>query len=219
MTILAPRSALGLWMPGARIPSSLIRAWYDDSLGSRSGYGTWPDRRGAGPNLTFSTLANAYTRKGRPVIQFDGYYGTATFTNAQPFTLSVAIQFTTWGGSPKVIFDGVTTTVRLQRTAENKVLIYAGTNLEATLSASLDNRWVVLAAVFNGANSAIYENGVLRASGNIGSANPTGINVGADNSGTQSFIGYMGELMGVSGALTATQIVEESRFLARKWVS
>lgn len=195
-----------------------IRAWFDETVPGEDT--AWNDRRGAGPNLgPGAGSLGSGTRKGRQTIAFDGGdWLTATFANSQPFTRFAAIKFTTWTGATRVIFDGASTTVRLQRTAANKILIYAGTNLEATMSATLNDRWVVLAAVFNGANSSIWENGVLRASGAIGAANPTGITVGADNAGTQNFVGEMGELIGVSGALTTSQIARVSNYLQNKWV-
>ena len=152
----APLAAhLGYWSPGARLLPSSIRAWYNDEPPSEGDI--WNDHRGAGPNLGLGAgSVGSVTRNGRMAASFDGTdWLTAAFANAQPFTILLALKCSTWV-TTRAITDGVGTTVRVQRSGASLIRIYAGTNLDATFSSTLTDRWVAGAAVFNGADSRVY---------------------------------------------------------------
>ena len=194
-----------------------IRGYWDETSPAEDL--TWNDRRGSGPNLGAGggNVGNG-TRKGRMTASFDGSdWLSATFACAQPFSVLFACRFGAWGITA-VLMDGRTTMVRVQRQAANQILIAAPTGLTATFSSSLTDRWVVVGATFNGANSAVYENGVLRASGPAGATNATGIVIGGPNGGgSLMFTGEIGEAH-VVNALTPTQMALDSWFAMRKWV-
>lgn len=217
--MLTPISAhSGYWTPGARLLPTSIRGWWDDLVPNTSS--SWADRRGAGPLLGGAGPLGNGARKGRVTATFPGTSGawlTSVFTNAQPFSVLFACRFGAWG-TTAVLMDGVGVMVRVQRQADNQILLAAPTGLTATFSSSLTNRWVVIGATFAGANSSIWENGVLRASGNAGSTNPTGLNLGGPNGGgSMMFTGEIAEVH-LMNALTPTQMALDSWFLARGWV-
>ena len=208
----------GGWRP-IRLGAGIIRAWYDETTALESN--SWDDRSGNSRHqgVAAGVFNIGNSRKGRRYTYLIGdVYSSAAFVNAQPFTIFFACKFGAWG-TTAALMDGVGTTVRVQRQAADQILIYASTNLTATFSSSLTNRWVAIAAVFNGANSAIYENGILRASGDVGATNPTGLNLGAANGGgSLLFTGEIGEVMPCAGSLTETLIKRESNYLCTKWV-
>jgi hypothetical protein len=206
------------WNPATRIAPASIRAWYDDT--APHGFGNWNDRRGAGPDLGLG--AGALTSgicKGRVTAVLDGGdWLTATFANVQPLTLLIAVKCGVWTGATVNLADGTGGDPNLvRRVAANQIQINAGADLTATFGSSLSNRWVVIAVVFAGASSRIYEDGVLRASGNAGFDDSTGFTLGASQAGALPLIGELGECLVLNVAQNATVIGEASRYMARKW--
>ena len=218
--MLTPIDAyFGQWSPLARLQDSAIRGYWDELAGSRADV-YWNDRRGAGPDLVPGSGAMTFgSRKGRETAIFDGStWIEVAFANAQPLAIVVAVKFTS-AIPPPVLIDGVGATATVQLSGLSEITINAGTALAATFSSSLKDRWVVVGAIFNGANSSIYENGILRASGDAGANNPTGLRLGADNSGTQAFTGEVAELHCMDPTtLHPHHMTVDSWYQMRKWV-
>lgn len=202
------------------LPAS-IRAWYDETTFLSPEALEWNDRSGLSrhlwPGAGEGLLAG--TRKGRRTTQFLGdSYVARDFSNNQPCTLLIAVKFGVWAGATVYLADGGATNARIEQRAATVITVHAGTDLNATFSQSLSNRWVVIAVVFDGANSRVYEDGILRASGNAGTNNPAGLTLGAGRTGLVPIVAEIGEVLILAGAQTATVVGEASRYLMRKWV-
>jgi hypothetical protein len=147
----------------------------------------WKDCLGSGNDLGDGT--NAWTR---PIwsangILFDGsndFMKTAAFTLNQPVTIYIVLKvvsFSAW----MTIIDGGTANygALLERATTPTIGAFAGTNALETGDLAV-NTWGIVTIVFNGASSSIQVDNHDAVTGDAGSANPGGIVIGANISGT-----------------------------------
>jgi hypothetical protein len=195
--------------PGGYTPEHWYRSdgplWQDAGLTRASSdgdpIGRWDDLTGnadhisQGMILQKPSLQSGLTDllNGYPVIRFDGQndWLRGAFTNGgamnQPNTWILVAKL-----SATLIDDGnyhylasgddITNYHELAKNAapgHDKWIIYAGAILAGN---DADGNWNIWTAVFNGASSQFWHNGISEASGNAGAHNPDGITLGARGS-------------------------------------
>lgn len=223
MTILAPRGAMGQWMPW-RLQSPLVRAWYDETTTlSSSG---WQDRSPNGNHLL--TIEGSPTigepRKGRRVTLLDECYLQYSFSNDQPCEVWAACRFCGVYSSFATLVDGDTSAlVSLYRSGDYELQAYAGadgTTLVANTdgAVSLTDRWVVLRlALTDGGASILYENGLNIGQAVLGTNDPSGLTLGGGWDGSNLAHVEVGEL-GVTEPLNDGMAAKLTGALQWKWV-
>ena len=170
-----------------------------DSVGTMTDGGSASDNATQATSTAKPTWTSSVSGVPHPVLAFDGgdNLRTSSFTLAQPFTLVFVAKSTTTAANNTAIgsvsgFVGVaarTTGQWLQYSGGS--LVYAGTSTD----------WTVIVAVFDGASSFVYANGT-KSTGSPGAVGISGgMDLGAWNGG-ERFVGYGGEWILYSGAMT-----------------
>jgi hypothetical protein len=179
---------------------------------------TAPDLSGHGNTLTKAAGTQAPTSTAHGWT-FDGtQYGTAPVSVNQPITL-LSVHNPANTATPIFAIDGIDVTHRsalFLQINTSTANAYAGTSL--TGLASSKGAYETLTGVFDGASSKIYRNGIVNASGDVGSQGVLGLTVGAEFStlAVQNWIGTI-SLQGVyAAALTPAIIAHNTR--AIKWL-
>lgn len=129
-------------------------------------------------------------------LVFDGVNDSLSMTGstiepptAQPDLIFITVKFDSLTGTQN-IFDGMHVTNRYNFRKNSSHQIEFGISSFITGSV-VDTNWHVFGILINGTSSKIYKDGVLDASGTIGSATivPTGFVIGASQSSTNFFKG------------------------------
>lgn len=107
------------------------------------------------------------------------------------------------------------TLLYLKAKTDGSITMYAGTALAGSASAVALNTWYLLTAQFNGASSFMRTNGVLYASGNIGSNPIVGMSLGMTDN-FDFLIGDYSNLVFYNRALTADEILVVETALATR---
>lgn len=128
----------------------------------------------------------------------------------QPYAISfVARRVGT--GDQQFLYSGQSPDVSIEY-ASSAVAINAGTLLSG--DDITQNEFVVITAVFNGANSELYQNGVLAASGNAGTNDMTGISLFAKYDGTLAGEVDIAPVVAMNFEPSVTQRTNNERWLA-----
>ena len=196
---------------------------------------TWSDGSGFGRDLTaFDTNSAPVFRagavNGRDAVEFDGVsqllktYGS-TFTLAQPTTFFVVYRSLdpTTTSARAFLFDSMNSSSRqaFGRPGSDQVRMYANIDLDFAGFSYPFSGFSLFAGVFDGGNSALYQNGNLVGSGNTGGASQAGFTLGGLSSGAQ--YGYdmshaqVAELLYYSGSLSAADRGAVSSWLTQKY--
>lgn len=191
--------------------------------------GSWDDAGPAGNHLLQTTagakpLYRTNVRAGQPGVHFDGTddYLRKSFTFTQPATIFLVGGFT----ANKTTFDGYGTTnlCSIMALTNNVLRLYSGTavsspNWSVSSQSTGSGPLYCVSAVVNGASSALYRNGTLMASGNVGASNPGGITLGGPGAlAAGSFLsGDIGEVIAYNTALGATDRQNVEAYLMQRW--
>lgn len=208
---------------------SLLKVWIraDDVAGADgAAVSAWADQSGNGNNFAQGTGANQPLIKhsilnGHKVVRFDGsndFMKTAAFGAAlsQPttiFTVGKAVGTAV----AQTFHDGIAVGNRhlLQKTTTPQWLSNAGSSISG---GTADDSFHVFSSVYDGANSAVYRDGTLVASGNAGAHTLTGVIIGARYDETaQRLNGDIAELIVVNRLMTNQERKQVSRYLGQKY--
>jgi hypothetical protein len=211
--------------------------WFSTSAGNvylsgnDSAVARWGDLSGNGRDLTSATVGGIGTASPHPgfglnghrTIRFDGLsglmktYGSA-FSLPQPTTFFiVSHSFDAPSAAPAFVFDSTDSSARevFGSPAANQTALYA--NLDLRTPSPAPAGFHVWSGTFNGANSALYRDGVLVASGDTGASPLTGFTLGGlSSNGTYgyNFSSFdVAEVLVYSGALSAADRSSVSTWL------
>ncbi len=199
-----------------------LAGWWDfndtATVTVATGISSVTDKSGNGRTLAQSTANNrpAWTENsinGKYAAVFDGSNDalTASFTLAQPVTAFLVAKWntTTFG----TMMDGASgNSMRLFRTSSTQVALAAATQL--TSNNTTPAAWHVFEAVFNSTSSNINVSGTSVASGNAGTATPSGIYLGVFGNGFSD----PGNVSIASVLLYARVLSASERSSVRKWL-
>lgn len=211
-------------------PTSItgIRAWWDASDLSTFTFGTgtavaqWNDKSGIGNDVSQGTAAQRPTRSGtqngRSTLVFDGVNdnlvkSAGPGTAGQPVSVVIALKYANLDTADHVVYNqgGGGPQVQTNTTWQ----AYAGASLNSGVAD--DANWNVITAIFNGGSSFIYLNGSQIASGNTGSDNDAGANIGMYSTGASYWAGEIAEILVYSVALSGTDRTALEAYLKTKW--
>lgn len=225
----------GIWQLN-RDPSCL--AYYDADVGNVV--------LNAGNVSLWRNSSSIYTESARDAVQstainqpaytqsdsdFAGhgsiYFGSGTLLQsttfsaalAQPVTYYAAIRLSSAATGTCALMDGIGTAgLRQMIYFTNGVpTIFAGTVVNG--SGDYKNQTVILCAVFNGANSALYLNNTSTPviTGNPGAQSIDGITLGNSSTNSNPFIGYVGCFAAIGRASSGTEIQSVMRHLGMRY--
>jgi len=227
------------WTPASPTSGGGVspHVWYDadqiTGLSDGDAVATWPDIGPNGDDVTQGTPAARPLYKtsilnGKPVVRFDGSddYLQGALTNAgattQPATIFAVAQL-----DATVLDDGATRPIIDGDDSGHRTLlyksgipspdswgIYAGTALYGSAGDSDTNIWC---ALFNGASSQFWLNGISEASGDAGSRALDGITIGALYDGARPWKGDIAEIIVYDAGLSNADKNEVGSYLATKY--
>lgn len=181
---------IGIISYGSTTPpiTGLVANW-DAQLGITIGTGVsiWADQSGNGNSLVqaSTTRQPAFSGSGTTsMVTFDGVNDSmkAIFTLNQPYTVYAVMKQLTWVGT-RYLWDGTVVGQggMIQHTSTPIITQYSGAfggdNADLTL-----NTVKVICAVYNNASSTLSVNDGTKATGTIGTANPSGFTLGSNSS-------------------------------------
>ncbi len=230
---------VGKFSPTTSIPG--LQLWLRADVGGSSDAGVtlavadatvqqWNDSSGMARHLSQATAGlrpqfKTAVQNGLPGVRFTvaaaGRLFSAAFASAlaQPLTLAVVGKNTGDTTDFRSFTDGILTTNKAamyQDVTTGNLAMHGGTPLVSSTSTA--NQYLVLTGVFNGATSALYVNGTSAATGNAGTNSLTGLTIGSNFNGGQTYLaGDINEVLLYSGALTAAQITALNRYLGARW--
>lgn len=198
-------------------PKSLsgLVAWYRSDLGMvQSGNVlTWSDQSGNGYTATAGATppvatANQINGKVCPLFGGAAYMTTSAFSQALTSSTIVAVA-KCLDGAERFMADGLAAGNRqaLESTGNtNLVDIYAGSALNATVTAGMQTTAKQAIGCFGGASSTLYIDGSLLASGSAGTQTMTGLTIGARYTTADFFWnGPIGEIIIYNRALSTSE--------------
>jgi len=213
-----------------------LTVWLDASqisgLNNNDPVTTWTDLSGNGNNATQATGSQKPTYKtsglnGRPVVLFDGVddkLATAAFSSplAQPASIYAVVSWSLTGSAYQDPIDGIASGQRMViafEVATQKFAMFAGAAVTLGGVASAGASFHLLNAIYNGASSSGFINGVNQPglSSNPGTEGMTGVLLGDAPIGGQAFSGRIAEVLVYSGAHSATQRQSIETYLNSKW--
>lgn len=166
---------------------------FSSFVGGGSGYvKTWYDQSGNGRDTTQATEANQpqivlSVVNSKPIVRFNG---TSTFlrntfgaTASQPNTIIMQLNITGPSGGGPFVIDGVAVGNRHNINPDinpRTLYFYAGTLKSYSQYPAAAH---IQSAIFNGASSKTWQNGVNKISSDLGSHTLTGITIGASYTG------------------------------------
>lgn len=183
------RPGVAPWTPG-KLPN--LAAWYRASdirgVAHAGAVASWPDLSGnardittalAGTSATSPTLQMDQWSRGLTVVRFNGTNDKlgCGFTLNKPVHLFALLKQNSWTSSD-YLFDGRTNnTMALQQvTSANRVRQYAGAG---TSEADIGTTPCVVSLYYDTSTASEFRlNGAVVASGNVGTANAAGFNLG-----------------------------------------
>jgi len=194
--------------------ADLATTWLDQSVNGNHAY---PDDSDSSPTYEVNVIG------GKPALNFSlsNYMSTQAFTRSQPQTV-VAVGRGPSDGNNHTIVDGSNT---------NTGRIYYNIPAHPYLSAdanpitgdSIDNQtaalgdWFIAVAVFNGADSALWVNGV-KAEGDAGTAASDGLSIGGQASeSSDRWGGYIAEVLIYDKDLTDGEVTALTNTLNAKY--
>lgn len=210
-------------------PSSIsgLLLWLKaDSLALSNGNSvtTWGDSSGNGHDMTFNVNAgnaggtavyNTNVLNGKPVVRLAG---GGNFTNSLGDTISQPITIfsvsTTKDGF--YLFDGINSTNRIVSYCVGNVHFFAGGDIDSGVASS--NSFADFCFVSNTTSSAVYKNGTLAATGNIGTNSITGFTLNNRNERTETINNNeFAEFIVYLGALSDTDRIKVQNYISSKY--
>lgn len=213
--------------PAPTVPTSpLARYRATDLAGTHSDgdpVASWPDATGNGHDAVQATVADQPTFRaavvpinGNPAVDFENVGTRRLISPAFASPLAV----TTWAGlvffqslfaSNRVFFDGSTGRHAVFYDATTEYAYFAGTVVASATPATVDVHDVI--AVFDGASSALYVDGVEIASGDPGAQSLDRVVLGAQADGTNPADIHMVEVLLYDRALDAAERTQLRTYL------
>lgn len=187
---------------------------------------SWADQSGNGNDATQGTgdyqpLWSGNTLNGKPVVVFDGindYLNNISFTLNQPMTIFVVWKCQNLGITGTVLdsYDATDRIVFYQR-SDNKTEIYAGVSLNYSNPSPFSN-YILSSTLVNSVNTNIYEEGVLKNTGNAGSNDMVGYTIGESGIYLSSYLnGDIAEIIIYNTALSDSNRQNVERYLDFKY--
>lgn len=220
-TVASHRTATASPLP---VTSGLV-AWWDAAdtatISHSSGdVSAWADKSGLGRHLAFGgvgwsqVVTGTRTINGKNVVDFPDHSQmlTATFNVPQPVTVFAATASdTASAGNRQIVANRGSATIWVYN---NMWSLYAGGVLQS--GTTLDTSPHVASAVFNGASSELWLDGVSILVGNPGTSGfPSGVYVGSDGSG--NWDGPVAEVVIYDRVLSGTERDQVESYLSTKW--
>jgi hypothetical protein len=214
-----------------------LELWYDASgLTATNGQrvARWPDGSGHGRDLTAFNNGAAPTMRqnavnGRPALEFNGSgslmktYATS-FTLSQPTTFFIVYKALDANTATRAfVFDSRNSNVRqvFGKPAAGQIRLYANNDLDFGGVSYPFSSFQAWSGTFNGANSALFRDGIAVGGGNAGGSALDGLTVGA--LGTSGQYGYdyshflVAEILYYSGAMSASDRSAVTSWLNAKY--
>lgn len=190
----------------------------------------WADQSEEGNDATQAVeekqpthVANELNEK--PVVRFDGindFLSTGAFDEelTQPTTILGAWKISDNTGASQVLIDGITSDKRnciyYSEPLSDKHAFYAGTIKVGTVL-SPPGSFMVSTAVFDGADSVLYLNGVVDVEEDVGSQGLTGASIGASYIPHAFLNGDIAEILIFNRALSDTEREAVEDYLMAKY--
>lgn len=199
-------------------------AWYNPAGKTAGTVTAYPDSGPAHNDIATITGTPAFSStalNGYPGVVFDGssrLRSAATISiGTSPVTLLFNGAALGTGGSAQYFCDGAASNgLAFGRSITNNYWFIRRTGAAASLtsSAGQDAAPHAFAAVFNGASSLLYVDGVQKASGDAGSSSPgTSVVLGSNGAGSTMLNGVIGDYVLIKRALTADEISNATAWL------
>jgi len=207
-------------LPTLRVKDNLA-AWFRYGRGITAPSGLvseWKDASGNGRHLLQATEANRPSLQNDNSILFDGvdnYLKCDAFTLEQPETVYFLGKQVTWTVNER-IYDGNTNgTMALQQNSTTpQIALVAGLGAAPNNNFAV-NTYAVVAAVFNGASSALQVNNTAAATGNASTNNAGGFTLGANGSASTFTNIQVKEVLIYAAAHDATTRASVIKYLAQ----
>ena len=210
-------------------PSSVLALWVRADVGITvvTGVSVWADQSGNGHNLIQATPGNQPTYlltggpTGGPALGFTAanvQNMKATYTEVQPVERYVVGKFGTTA-SGLTMFDGAAggNSARVLQNSSSSWGISAGSTLNATTSYT-SGTWYALCGSFNGASSALGQNGVFRTGTTGTPATVGGLYLGVFGDGASApLTGNIVEVVDYEGTLTTVQRAQLESYFNAHW--
>lgn len=145
----------------------------------------------------------------------DDFMQTAGFTLDQPFTRFIVARQITWTAGDYLASGTAGAAGITQVTGTPKIGLNAGSGVADNTGAVLGSK-VIIAAVFNGANSSLQVNAATATTGDAGAGNPGGLSILSDNAGANSGNWQVYEDITFAGAKAAAEIATVRNYLAAR---
>ena len=223
-------SSIQVRLSGLRTKTSLVTCWgpslitsilthHDDQGAYTDGVG-WVATYGA-PTLTSTAYPTITSRNSRRTLTFNGstQFLKATFTRNQPSETWFAGK---WIGNVvsgnKTIVSGAASGGQIYRTLnDNNISLFAGSTLSAATATSIEDVWIVVGAVFNGASSQAYLGVTGLGVGNAGATAPGGLTIGQSGSATNYANCEVGEVITTNNLTSAQEKIHIVGYLNKVW--
>lgn len=220
------RSDLGLWQDAGLTPATS-----DGDV-----IGRWEDISANADHVNQATIAQKPTLQngagdllnGHPVVSSDGIddWIRGAFTSGgaltQPYTF-----FAIAALDAAVLNDSITRTITGGDDAANQAMLMKNGSPApdkwsiytsvALVGSSADSDWNIWTALFNGASSQFWHNGVSEASGDAGSQNPDGLTIAAHQAGGYNWRGEIAEIIIYDANLSDADKNQVGQYLADRY--
>lgn len=207
-----------------------LKLWLsvDSGLYQSGSPNQWSDLSGNGNHAVQATTAQKPTLtapiaslNNKSALNFDGTNDNLRingFTLAQPATV-ICLWNTTANNASQYVLDAAASTNRmiLRYLSTSGISMFAGNSLGYPITAPFSFR--ISGLMFNGNTSSIYENNILKGSGDAGSQTLTGLTIGGrqDLAANFYFRGQMAELIIYDRLLTAQEYMDVLGYLQKKY--
>jgi len=192
--------------------------------------GRWEDLTANADHVNQTTAANKPILKlniiyGHPVIRFDGSNDTliGTYTNggsmSQPITVFAVAVLSATADTVKHLIDGTATGHRpiLRQSDEGAAGLWGIAAATSVVGGASDTNWNIWTALFNGASSQLWLNGVSELTGDAGTNDGAGLRVGTNTSGLAGWLGDIAELIFFDAELSDADKDEVGHYLADRY--
>lgn len=224
-------AAILAYSPLAFYDASISDIW-EDSAGITPAaddadvVGRWDDLSGNDHHLSQGTTANKPTlrlavQNNLPIVRNDiisDFLQTAIITFNQPAHYIIVYKHRTIGtpGASDIVLDGRNAVVALVVDDRPLTQITAGGVASAALIPA-NGVFAIVSALFNGASSALFENGVSKITGNVSTNNPSGLTLGALFDGTRSTAIDVAAVVAFDSALSDVDREAVEALLNARW--
>ena len=208
-----PKTNLTLWLKADSLPTIVLNG---------SSVSVWKDCSGKG-NDAIQSDANAQptlvnnTLNGYPIVQFDGsndYLLINTIAQSQPITAFVVWHNTSGDGT---VWDATNRFLFRNYAGTGGITAQSGVDLSYSKSSPFT---IVSSVIYNGTSGYLYENGILKVSGDIGTTPINGLILGINPSHSGVVLnGYIAEIILYGSTLTIADRKMVETYLLKKYTS